>query len=82
MLQDNLAEIQKLLTHKFIDSIWVSNRSNRLREDDKDRPCVITHISDLENLFLDNDLLKDEEYIICSHLVVSFIFPLLVQLLL
>ena len=52
---------KKLLTNKFIDSFWVSNGSIRLRVENKDRPCVITHISDLEVLFPGNDILRDEE---------------------
>ena len=52
---------KKLLTNKFIDSFWVSNGSIRLRVENKNRPCVITHISDLEVLFPGNDILRDEE---------------------
>ena len=52
---------KKLLTNKFIDSFWVSNGSIRLRVENKDRPCVITHISDLEILFPGNDILRDKE---------------------
>ena len=52
---------KKLLTNKFIDSFWVSNRSIRLRVENKDRPGVVTHISDLEVLFPGNDILRDEE---------------------
>ena len=52
---------KKLLTNKFIDSFWVSNGSIRLRRENKDRPCAITHISDLEVLFPGNDILRDEE---------------------
>ena len=52
---------KKLLTNKFIDSFWVSNGSIRLRVENKDRPCVITHISFLKDLFPDNDILRDEE---------------------
>ena len=52
---------KKLLTNKFIDSFWVSNGSIRLRVENRDRPCVITHISDLEVLFPGNDILRDEE---------------------
>ena len=51
----------KKQTNKFIDSFWVSNWSIRLRVENKDRPCVITHISDLEALFPGNDILRDEE---------------------
>ena len=52
---------KKLLTNKFVDSFWVSNGSIRLRVENKDRPCVITHISDLEVLFPGNDILRDKE---------------------
>ena len=55
---------KKLLTNKFIDSFWVSNRSVMLMVADEDRPCVISHVRDLENLFPGNDLLRDEEQII------------------
>ena len=52
---------KKPFTKKFIDSFWISNGSIRLRIEDKDNPCVITHITDLEDLFPSNDLLRDEE---------------------
>ena len=52
---------KKLLSNKFIDSLGVSNGCIRLRVENKDRPCVITHISDLEVLFPGNDILRDEE---------------------
>ena len=60
MLQDALAQMQKT-TNKFIDSFWVSNESIRLTVENKDMPCVITHISDLRVLFPGNDILRDEE---------------------
>ena len=43
---------KRLSTNKFTDSFWVSDGSIRLRVDDKDRPCIITHISDLEDLLV------------------------------
>ena len=52
---------KKLLTNKFIDSFWVSNGSIMLRVENKDRPCVKTHISGLEDLFPGSDILRDEE---------------------
>ena len=66
---------KRLLTNKLIDSFWVSNGSIRLRVENEDRWCVITHISDLEDLLPGNDILRDEEWIICSHFVFSYIFP-------
>ena len=56
-----MRKCKKLLTNKFIGSFWVSNGSIRLRVENRDRPCVITHISDLEVLFPDNNILRDEE---------------------
>ena len=67
---------KKLLTNKLIDSFWVSHGSIRLRVEDKHRPCTITHISDMEDLFPGNDLLRDEKYIICNYLVFSYVFSL------
>ena len=52
---------KKLISNKFIDSFGVSNGSIRLRVENKDRPCVITHISDLEVLFPGNVIPRDEE---------------------
>ena len=54
---------KKILTNKIIDSFWVSNGSIRLSVED--RPWVIKHISDLEDLFPGNDLLRDKEQITC-----------------
>ena len=53
---------KKLLTTKFLDSFWVSNRSIRLGVAGKDRLCIITHISDLRDLFPGNDLLRDRSF--------------------
>ena len=55
------ANAKNLLTNKFSDSFWVSNGFIRLRVENKDRPCVITHFNDLEALFPGNDILRDEE---------------------
>ena len=52
---------KKVLNNKFIDSFSVSDGSIRLKVEEKDRPCVVTHVSDLEDLFPGNDLLRDEE---------------------
>ena len=49
------------MTNKFIDSFWESNGSTRLGVEDKDRSCVIIHISDLKEMFPGNDLLRDKE---------------------
>ena len=76
-----LGNAKKLLANKLIDPFWVSNGSIRLRVENKNRPCVIKHVSDLQVLFPGNDILRDEEYIICSHFVFSCFFSSLVEFL-
>ena len=52
---------KKLCVNKFIHSFWVSNGSIRLKLPDNERSYMITHISDLEELFPGNEFIRDEE---------------------
>ena len=45
---------------KLIHSFWVTNESIRLRIVENGRTYVITHLSDLEELFPGNELLSDK----------------------
>ena len=51
---------KSLQTNKLIHSFWVTNVSIRLRTVENGRTNVITHLSDLEDLFPGNELLSDK----------------------
>ena len=50
---------KSLRMNKLIHSFWVTNGSIRLRTAENGRTNVITHLSDLEELFPGNELLSD-----------------------
>ena len=54
------AKCKKLWTNKFIFGYWVSNGSTKIRISERSPVKVISHIVDLEKLFPDNPLLKDD----------------------
>ena len=51
---------KSLQTNKLIHSFWVTNESIRPRTVENGRTNVITHLSDLEDLFPGNELLSDK----------------------
>ena len=51
---------KSLRMNKLIHSFWVTNGSIRLRTVENGRTNVITHLSDLEDLFPGNELLSDK----------------------
>ena len=51
---------KSLRMNKLIHSFWVTNGSIRLRTPENGRTNLITHLSDLEKLFLGNELLSDK----------------------
>ena len=51
---------KSLRTNKLIHSFWVTNRFIKLRTVENGRTYVITHLSDLEELFPGNELLSDK----------------------
>ena len=51
---------KSLRTNKLIHSFWVTNRSIKLRTVENGRTYVVTHLSDLEDLFPGNELLSDK----------------------
>ena len=67
-INDSLCTYYKMLwwkrklrrTNKLIHSFWVTNGSLRLRTVENGRTNVITHLSDLEELFPGNELLSDK----------------------
>ena len=54
------SKCKKLWTNKFIFGYWVSNGSIKIRISERSPVKVISHIVDLEKLFPDNPLLKDD----------------------
>ena len=59
LLQKVVVQIS-LWTNKFIFGYWVSNGSIKIRISERSPVKVISHIVDLEKLFPDNPLLKDD----------------------
>ena len=55
------SKCKKLWTNKFIFGYWVSNGSVKIRMSERFPVEVISHIVDLEKLFPDNRLLKDDQ---------------------
>ena len=51
---------KKLWTNKFIFGYWVSNVSVEIRISERSPAKIISYIVDLEKLFQDNPLLKDD----------------------
>ena len=51
---------KSLRMNKLIHSFWVTNGSIRLRTVENGRANVITHLSDLEELFPGNELFSDK----------------------
>ena len=51
---------KSLRTNKLIHSFWVTNGSIRLRTVENVRTNVITHLSNIEELFPGNELLLDK----------------------
>ena len=54
------SKCKKLWSNKFIFGYWVSNGSIKIRISERSPVKVISHIVDLEKLFPDNPLLKDD----------------------
>ena len=56
-----MAKMQKLWSNKYIHAFWVSNGILRLKLTPSGRVHVITHSQDLDELFPENELLRDEQ---------------------
>ena len=52
---------KKLWSGKYIYAIWVSNGTLRLKLTESGRVHIITHSQDLDELFPENELLRDEQ---------------------
>ena len=46
---------------KYIHAFWVSNDTLRLKLTENGRVHIITHSQDLDELFPENELLRDEQ---------------------
>ena len=55
------SKCKRLWTNKYIHTIWVSNGSVKIKVREIFKPNTVSHITDLENIFPDNELLEDEE---------------------
>ena len=52
---------KKLWSSKCIHAFWVSNGTLRLKLTENGRVHIITHSQDLDELFPENELLRDEQ---------------------
>ena len=55
------SKCKRLWTNKYMHTFWVLNSSMKIKVRENSKPNTISHITDLENVFPDNELLKDEE---------------------
>ena len=55
------AKCKNLWEEKYINGFWVSNGSIRLKITENGKVHIIGHDADLEELFPDNELIKDEK---------------------
>ena len=55
------------IERKLIHSFWVTNGSIRLSTVKNGQTNVITHISDLEELFPGNEILSDKVYVLALY---------------
>ena len=62
-INDSLCSYYKRLCSKYIHTFWVSNGSVKIEIRDNSKPNTVSHITDLETIFPDNELLKDEDSI-------------------
>ena len=56
------SKCKRLWTKKYIHTFWVSNGSVKIKIRENSKPKTISHTTDLEKVFPDNELLKDEEF--------------------
>ena len=63
---------KKLWSCKYIHAFWVSNGTSRLKLTENGRVHIITHSQDLDELFPENELLRDEQWIPCFVCLVYF----------
>ena len=56
-----MAKCKKLWPSKPIHAFWVSNGTLRLKLTENGRVHIITHSQDLDELFPENELLRDEQ---------------------
>ena len=54
-------KFKKLWSSKYIHAFWVSNGTLRLKLTENGRVHIITHSQDLDELFPENELLRDEQ---------------------
>ena len=52
---------KKLWSSKYIHAFWVSNGTLRLKLTESCRVHIITHSQDLDELFSENEFLRDEQ---------------------
>ena len=63
---------KKLWSSKYIHAFWVSNGTLRLKITENGRVHIITHSQDLDELFPENELLRDEKKVPCFVCLVYF----------
>ena len=63
---------KKLWSSKYIHAFWVFNGTLRLKLTENGRVHMITHSQDLDELFPEDELLRDEQWVPCSVCLVYF----------
>ena len=60
---------KKICAKKFFHLFWVSNGSIRLNLSYNDKSYIVVHINDLEELFPENELLREEDCFTFSYVL-------------
>ena len=60
---------KKICAKKFFHLFWVSNGSIRLNLSYNDKSYIVAHINDLEELFPENELLREEDCFTFSYVL-------------
>ena len=55
------SKCKRLSANKYMHTFWVLNSSMKIKVRENSKPNTISHITDLEKVFPDNELLKDGE---------------------
>ena len=55
------SKCKRLWTNKYIHTLWVSKWSAKIKLSENSKSNTISHITNLEKIFPDNELLKDKK---------------------
>ena len=79
------SKCKRLWTNKYIHTLWVSKWSAKIKLSENSKSNTISHITNLEKIFPDNELLKDKksesnQWFFVFFLLFRYILPLIIVL--